>query len=200
MTAMDARPTENASFPAPAVMIVMGVSGSGKSTIGALLARRLHWEFEDADWLHPAANVDKMHNGIPLTDDDRRPWLDAVAAWIDNTRRSGEHAVVACSALKRRYRDILIGDRADVRLVYLKGEETLIARRIATRHEHFMPRSLLHSQFEELEEPGRDENPLVASIEPEPREIVTRILSALNIIEDALPPEQAALKSTGPPA
>ena len=141
-----------------------------------------------------------MHNGIPLTDDDRRPWLDAVAAWIDNTRRSGEHAVVACSALKRRYRDILIGDRADVRLVYLKGEETLIARRIATRHEHFMPRSLLHSQFEELEEPGRDENPLVVSIEPEPREIVTRILSALNIIEDALPPEQAALRSTGPTA
>ena len=197
---MAARPTGKASFPAPAVMIVMGVSGSGKSTIGALLARRLHWEFEDADWLHPASNVDKMHNGIPLTDDDRRPWLDAVAAWIDNTRRSGEHAVVACSALKRRYRDILIGDRADVRLVYLKGEETLIARRIATRHEHFMPRSLLHSQFEELEEPGRDENPIAVSIEPEPREIVTRILSALNIIEDALPPEQAALRSTGPAA
>src|SRR6202040_1649777 len=104
----------------PAVMVVMGVSGSGKSTIGALMARRLRWEFEDADWLHPAANVDKMHNGIPLTDQDRRPWLEAVAAWIDNTRRSGEHAVVACSALKRRYRDILIGDRADVRLVYLK--------------------------------------------------------------------------------
>ena len=149
---VEPRPTNGVSAPAPAVMIVMGVSGSGKSTIGALLARRLRWEFEDADWLHPAANVDKMHNGIPLTDDDRRPWLDAVAAWIDNARRSGEHAVVACSALKRRYRDILIGDRADVRLVYLKGEETLIARRIATRHEHFMPRSLLHSQFEELED------------------------------------------------
>jgi gluconokinase len=197
---VEPRPTNGVSAPAPAVMIVMGVSGSGKSTIGALLARRLRWEFEDADWLHPAANVDKMHNGIPLTDDDRRPWLDAVAAWIDNTRRSGEHAVVACSALKRRYRDILIGDRADVRLVYLKGEETLIARRIATRHEHFMPRSLLHSQFEELEEPGRDENPIAVSIEPEPREIVTRILSALNIIEDALPAEQAALRSTGPAA
>ena len=191
------RTTKNAATPDPAAIIVMGVSGSGKSTIGALLASRLRWEFEDADWLHPAANVEKMHHGIPLTDQDRRPWLNAVAAWIDHCRQSGERSVVACSALKRGYRDILIGDRADVRLVYLKGEETLIARRIATRHEHFMPRSLLHSQFEELEEPGRDENPIAVSIEPEPREIVTRILSALNIIEDALPPEQAALRSTG---
>jgi carbohydrate kinase (thermoresistant glucokinase family) len=179
--------------PAPAVMIVMGVSGSGKSTVGALLARRLHWEFEDADWLHPASNVDKMHNGIPLTDEDRRPWLEAVAAWIDKTRRSGGHAVVACSALKRRYRKILIGDRADVRLVYLKGDETLIARRIAARHEHFMPRSLLHSQFEALEEPGPDEAAIIAAIEPAPREIATRILSALNMVEGALPPEQAPL-------
>jgi gluconokinase len=184
----------------PAVMVVMGVSGSGKSTIGALLARRLRWEFEDADWLHPAANVDKMHNGIPLTDEDRRPWLEAVAASIDKTRSAGGRAVVACSALKRRYRDVLVGDRADVRLVYLKGDETLIARRIATRHEHFMPRSLLHSQFEALEEPGREENPIIVSIVPQPREIITRILSALNIIEDALPPEQAALTSTGPTA
>ena len=184
MTAMDARPTENASFPAPAVMIVMGVSGSGKSTIGALLARRLHWEFEDADWLHPPSNVDKMHNGIALTDEDRWPWLDAVAAWIGKMRISGGHAVVACSALKRRYREILIGDRPDVRLVYLKGDETLIARRIATRHEHFMPRSLLHSQFEALEEPGPDEAPVTVSIEPQPRQIVAQILSALALVED----------------
>jgi gluconokinase len=197
---VEPRPTNGVSVPAPAVMIVMGVSGCGKSTIGALLARRLCWEFEDADWLHPAANADKMHNGIPLTDDDRRPWLDAIAAWIDDTRRSGGHGVVACSALKRRYRDILIGKRTDVRLVFLKGDETLIARRIAARHEHFMPRSLLHSQFEALEEPGRDENPIVVSIEPEPSEIMTRILSALDIIEDALPPEQAALRSTEPTA
>src|ERR1700730_3466708 len=106
---MSDEPKPAKGVSAPAVMIVMGVSGSGKSTIGALLARCLHWEFEDADWLHPAANVDKMHNGIPLTDEDRRPWLEAVATWIDNTRRSGAHAVVACSALKRRYRDVLIG-------------------------------------------------------------------------------------------
>jgi carbohydrate kinase (thermoresistant glucokinase family) len=167
------------SSVAPAVIVVMGVSGSGKSTVGALLALRLQWEFEDADWFHPASNVEKMHSGIPLTDEDRRPWLAAVAAWIDKTRTAHQHGILACSALKRRYRDILIGDRTDVRLVYLKGDETLIARRIATRHEHFMPRNLLHSQFEALEEPGSNEGPVIVSIEPGPREIVAQILSAL---------------------
>ena len=116
--------TEDASSPCPRVVIVMGVSGCGKSTVGALLALRLRWEFEDADWFHPAANVDKMHRGIPLTDEDRWPWLAAVATWIDKTRCSGGHDVIACSALKRRYRDVLIGDRANVRLVYLKGDES----------------------------------------------------------------------------
>ena len=167
--------------PSPSVLIIMGVSGGGKSTIGALLARQLWWEFEDADWLHPASNVDKMHNGIALTDEDRWPWLRAIAHWIDEKRRAGAHGIVACSALKRRYRDVLIGDRADVRLIYLKGDETLIARRIATRHEHFMPPSLLHSQFDLLEEPGSDENPITVSIEPQPREIVARIPSALDL-------------------
>jgi gluconokinase len=180
----------------PAVIIVMGVSGSGKSTIGALLASCLRWEYEDADWFHPPSNVDKMHSGIPLTDEDRWPWLKAVAAWIDKTRRSGGHGVVACSTLKRRYRDVLIGDRADVRLVYLKGDETLIARRIATRHEHFMPASLLHSQFEALEEPGPNEKPITISIEPQPREIVGQILSAINLVADALP-AQSSLRPSG---
>jgi carbohydrate kinase (thermoresistant glucokinase family) len=190
------RPTKETSQPTPTVVIVMGVSGCGKSTVGSLLASRLHWEFEDADWLHPTVNVDKMHNGIPLTDDDRWPWLNAVAAWIDASRHSGGRAVVACSALKRRYRDILIGDRADVRLVYLKGDETLIARRLATRHEHFMPRSLLHSQFEALEEPGPDEKPVVISIEPPPHEIVSQIASALNLADGAEPPQQTLLRSS----
>src|ERR1700754_1043389 len=117
---MEHRTMERASSSAPAVVVAMGVSGSGKSTVGALLASRLRWEFEDADWFHTPANVDKMHRGIPLTDEDRSPWLAAVAGWIDNTRRSGGHAVLACSALKRRYRDVLVGNRADVRLVYLK--------------------------------------------------------------------------------
>jgi gluconokinase len=184
----------------PAVVIVMGVSGSGKTTVGTLLAGRLHWEFEDADWFHPAANVDKMHNGIPLTDEDRWPWLRAIAAWIDATRRAGRHGVIACSALKRRYRDLLIGDRADVRLVYLKGDEKLIARRMATRHEHFMPPGLLRSQFDALEEPGPDENPVTVSIEMQPREIVARILSALNAGEGTLPPEPNSQGSSGPVA
>ena len=185
---MPIRSTPDASPPVPAVVIIMGVSGCGKSTVGALLAHRLGWDFEDADWFHPASNVDKMHDGIPLTDEDRWPWLNAIAAWIDKTRRSGGHGVIACSALKRRYRDFLIGDRANVRLIYLKGDETLIGRRIATRHEHFMPRSLLHSQFVALEEPGPDEHPVVASIEPRPSVIVARILSALNVVTDPLPP------------
>jgi gluconokinase len=124
--------TKDAAMFDPAAIVVMGVSGAGKST---LLASRLRWEFEDADWLHPIANVDKMHRGIPLTDEERWPWLNAVAAWIDHCRRSAIRGVIACSALKRRYRDILIGDRADVRLVYLKGKEELIAHRISTRHD-----------------------------------------------------------------
>jgi gluconokinase len=198
---MDDRSTRTGTAPPfPSVVVIMGVSGCGKSTVGALLARRLQWEFEDADWFHPAANVDKMHNGIALTDEDRRPWLDAIAAWIDETRHAGEHGVVACSALKRRYRDVLIGERADVRLVYLKGDETLIARRIATRHEHFMPAGLLRSQFEALEEPGPDETPITISIEPQPPEIVARILSALNIGQEALPPERKSQRSSGPRA
>ena len=188
--------TEDTSPPAPRVVVVMGVSGCGKSTVGALLALHLRWEFEDADWFHPACNVDKMHSGIPLTDEDRWPWLNAVAARIDKTRCSGGHGVIACSALKRRYRDVLIGFRADVRLVYLKGDETLIARRIATRHEHYMPPSLLHSQFEALEEPGPDENPVIVSIEPQPREIVAQILSALNMVERAQPLKQTSLRSS----
>src|SRR4029077_11678196 len=127
---------------------------------------------------------------------ERWPWLNAVAAWIDHCRRSAIRGVIACSALKRRYRDILIGDRADVRLVYLKGKEELIAHRISTRHEHFMPPSLLHSQFEALEEPGPDENPIIVSIEPKPREIVAQILSALKMVECAQPPKQTSLRSS----
>jgi gluconokinase len=181
----------------PAVVIVMGVSGSGKSTIGTLLAMRLHWEFEDGDWFHPAANIDKMHRGIPLTDEDRWPWLAAIAEWIDKTRAAGGHGVIACSALKRRYRDVLIGARKDVRLVYLKGDEAVIARRFLTRHEHFMPASLLHSQFQALEEPGPNEDPITVSIEPAPREIVSRIVSGLCTVESASADERSSVRPLG---
>ena len=168
-----------ASPAMPSILVVMGVSGCGKSTIGTQLAIQLHWEFEDGDWFHPARNIDKMQAGIPLTDEDRAPWLIAIADFIDQARLSGTHAVVACSALKRRYRTVIIGNRPDVRLIYLKGSMELIARRIAARHEHFMPQSLLRSQFEALEEPGPEERPIVMSIEPRPREIVSEILEML---------------------
>lgn len=163
----------------PSILVVMGVSGSGKSTIGTQLALQLHWEFEDGDWFHPARNIDKMQAGIPLTDEDRAPWLIAIADFIDQARVSGRHVVVACSALKRRYRAVIIGNRPDVQLVYLKGDMELIGRRIAARHEHFMPQSLLQSQFDALEEPGPDEHAIVVSIEPRPREIVAKIVEAL---------------------
>jgi gluconokinase len=163
----------------PAFIIVMGVSGSGKSTIGAKLAVALHWDYEDADWFHPKANVAKMHAGHPLTDDDRWPWLKAIAAWMDEARRKGEHAVIGCSALKRAYRKILLGNHADVRLVYLQGTRDLIASRLALRHGHFMPADLLDSQFAALEEPGEEEMPIVISIDAGPQEVVRRILASL---------------------
>ncbi|HEY1983565.1 MAG TPA: gluconokinase [Xanthobacteraceae bacterium] len=164
-----------------AVLVLMGVSGSGKSTIAAMLAHRLQWVYEDGDWLHPKSNIEKMHHGEPLTDKDRWPWLHAIADWIDGIRASGQHGIVACSALKRVYRDILVGDRRDVRIVYLKGDRDLIAQRIAARADHFMPPQLLDSQFEALEEPQADEHPIVVSIAPHPREIVEAIVEKLGV-------------------
>ena len=178
---------ETASLPRkPSVVVVMGVSGCGKSTIASMLAHRLNWIYEDGDWFHPQSNVRKMHAGEPLTDEDRWPWLHGIAAWIDATRRVGNHGTVACSALKRAYRDILVGKRTDVRIVYLKGEQDLIARRLAARDGHFMPPSLLESQFAALEEPQPDEHPIVVSIVPHPREIVEEIVKRL--VEDVSPP------------
>jgi len=159
----------------------MGVSGCGKSTIASMLAHRLNWIFEEGDWFHPQSNVEKMHSGVPLTDEDRWPWLHGIAAWIDATQRVGNHGTIACSALKRAYRDILVGNRPDVRLVYLKGERDLIARRLAARDGHFMPPSLLDSQFATLEEPKADERPIVVSIVPHPRRIVEEIVKKLGI-------------------
>jgi gluconokinase len=163
----------------PSVLVVMGVSGSGKSTIAAMLAHRLNWIFEEGDWFHPPSNIEKMHRGEPLTDEDRWPWLEGIAAWIDATRHAGNHGTVACSALKRAYRDILIGERRDVRIVYLKGGRDLIARRLAARNGHFMPPALLDSQFATLEEPQPDEHPIVVPIAAHPREVVEQIVKKL---------------------
>src|SRR5262245_19824036 len=163
----------------PSIIVVMGVSGCGKSTVASMLAHRLNWVYEDGDWFHPPSNVRKMHSGEPLTDQDRWPWLHGIAAWIDASRRVGIHGTVACSALKRTYRDVLVGERPDVRIVYLKGALELIARRLAARDGHFMPPSLLDSQFATLEEPQPDEHPIVVSIVPHPRQIVEEIVKRL---------------------
>jgi gluconokinase len=129
----------------PVIAVVMGVSGSGKTTVSALLAAALGCRFQEGDNLHPAENVEKMHGGTPLTDADRIPWLRKIAEEIDSWRARGESGVLTCSALKRSYRDIIIGDRPGVTLVYLKGSYDLIRRRMTARHEHFMPVALLDS-------------------------------------------------------
>lgn len=159
----------------PVVIIVMGVSGSGKTTIARLLAERLGWQFAEADEFHSAANVAKMRSGTPLTDEDRWPWLASIAEFIDQVRASGKHAVVTCSALKRRYRDVLVGARPDVALVHLQGDyDTIASRRAASPH-HYMPVSLLKSQFDALEPPGADERPIVIDNRATPEEIVSAI-------------------------
>lgn len=143
---------------APTVAVVMGVSGSGKTTLGEALAKRLGWDFQEGDDLHPPANIAKMRAGIPLTDADRAPWLAKVEAWVADELRQGRSGVIACSALKRAYRDEIVAGRANVRLVFLKGDHDLIAGRLAQRHGHFMPPSLLDSQFEALEAPAPSEH------------------------------------------
>ena len=167
-----------APFP-PTVVVVMGVSGSGKTTVAAGVAAKLGCPYQEGDDLHPQANVDKMHSGIPLTDDDRWPWLDRIAAVIDGWREEGQSGVLSCSALKRAYRDVLIGDRSGVRLVYLRGSQALIHQRMAARHGHFMPLGLLDSQFAILQAPGADERPIVVDIGGTPAEIVAAIIRQL---------------------
>jgi gluconokinase len=173
----DARPMT------PCALIAMGVSGSGKSTVGKALADRLGLRFEDGDKFHPASNVAKMHAGIPLTDDDRWPWLKAIADEIDRACEAGEPVVIACSALKRAYRDVLVHGRRDVRIIYLRGDQPLIARRLALRKDHFMPPGLLTSQFQTLEPPGDDEPVIAVSIDAPVDAIVDDILRQLQLVE-----------------
>src|SRR5476651_390309 len=165
----------------PCALVVMGVSGSGKSTIADKLAERLGWTYEDGDKFHPASNVAKMSAGHPLTDEDRWPWLQAIADEIDRVCEAGERAVIACSALKRAYRDILVHGRSDVRMVYLNGSQELIASRLAQRKGHFMPPGLLASQFKTLEPPDESEHPVTVSIDGSVDAIVDDIVSQLGL-------------------
>ncbi len=167
------------------ILVVMGVSGSGKTTVARGLAERLGWRFQEGDALHPPSNVAKMSAGTPLTDDDRWPWLAAIAAVIDGWRAQGVSGIATCSALKRAYRAVLVGDRADVRLVYLAGDKALISRRMAARKGHFMPAALLDSQFAALEPPGADERPIVVDIGPEPQAIVDALVARLGVTATA---------------
>ena len=170
-----------ADAPKPIIAIAMGVSGSGKTTVAVLIAAALGCQFQEGDDLHPQENVEKMRGGTPLTDADRMPWLRAIAAEIDGWRARGESGVLTCSALKRSYRDILIGGRSDVALVYLKGSYDLIHRRMAARHEHYMPVALLDSQFATLEEPTPDEHPIVVDIGGKPKEIAAEAVRQLRL-------------------
>lgn len=160
-------------------VVVMGVAGSGKTTIGEKLAERLGWPYQDADKFHPAANVQKMSAGHPLTDEDRWPWLRAIADEIDRVCSRAGHVVIGCSALKRAYRDVLVHDRDDVRIVYLDGSQELIARRLKARKGHFMPPALLDSQFSTLQPPGPDEHPVTVSIDASVEAIVGAIMRKL---------------------
>lgn len=161
------------------VLAVMGVSGSGKTTVGTLLAGRLGWAYAEADDFHSQANVAKMAAGHPLTDEDRGPWLAAIAAWIDERIARHEPGVVTCSALKRRYRDVL--RRPEVQFVYLEGSRALIAQRLAARHGHFFRAEMLDSQFAALEPPAADEAAVIVPIQGTPAEIVDAVIAAVGV-------------------
>ena len=182
------------------ILIVAGVSGSGKTTVGAMLAGRLGWRFADADEFHPAANIEKMRAGTPLTDDDRWPWLRAIGAWMDERIARNESAVITCSALKRSYRDMLLGGRPQVRMVFLAADRQVLARRLAARHGHFFPQQLLGTQFDDLEPPRPDEHVITIVPADDPADTVTSIIAVLFAGEKAPGTDAAAGTSTPPSA
>jgi gluconokinase len=160
------------------VIVLMGVAGSGKTSVGQLLAQRLGWQFRDADDFHPASNRAKMRRGVPLDDNDRRPWLHAVRALLVQFLAKGKNAIVACSALKESYRQALAGDSEEIKFVYLKGPLPLIAGRLAQRHGHFFDPALLRTQFDDLEEPH---GVVAVDITPPPEVIADSIIAALKL-------------------
>ncbi len=164
--------------PAP-VLVFMGPAGTGKSTVAGMLAGRLGWDFQEGDDLHPAENVAKMAAGHALTDDDRWPWLDRVAAWIDGQLAAGRPGVITCSALKRSYRDVLRRD--DVTFVLLLGDPALVLERLLRRQGHFMPPALLTSQFDTLEIPDADERAIHIDLDLTPQEQVDTVIAQLHL-------------------
>ncbi len=162
-------------------VVVMGVSGSGKTTVAELLVKRLGWTFAEGDSLHPPANVEKMRRGIALDDADRAPWLDRIGEELKAWGQHGRSGVLTCSALKRAYRARILAARPDVRFVYLKGSEALIQARVTARHHEYMPASLLKSQFETLEEPRPDEGIVTVDAGETPEAEVEDIIAALDL-------------------
>lgn len=159
----------------------MGVSGSGKTTVGTLLAERLGWPYADADQFHPAVNVAKMRSGVPLDDEDRWPWLEMMGTWIDRQIAAGRSAVTTGSALKRAYRDMLRRDRPELRIVYLEGDRELFGARMTSRKGHFFPVTLLDSQLRELEPPAPDEGVLTVPAADTPARIVAQVVERLGL-------------------
>jgi gluconokinase len=166
----------------PPIVIVMGVAGSGKTIVGALLSGKLGWTYAEADTFHPAANVAKMAAGHPLDDADRLPWLEAIGTWIDERHAADEPGIVSCSGLKRSYRDLLRDGRPEVRVVFLDGSREVIHQRLVARHGHYMKPEMLDSQFADLEPPTSDEHVLSISVENTPADIVDTIIRELELV------------------
>jgi carbohydrate kinase (thermoresistant glucokinase family) len=183
-------------LPSPVVLVIMGVSGAGKSTIAALLAERLGWTFEEGDSLHPTANVEKMAAGIPLTDDDRWPWLAKIADWIDGRLDTGENGIITCSALKRSYRNVLNRRGSGVEFVFLALDRADLEERVEHREGHFMPSSLLDSQLATLEPPVPSEPAIMVDAGPDSRLVVDRILRDLGLTPKPLPPVKTSPRRT----
>ena len=163
------------------IIILMGVSGCGKTTVGTKLAGQLGWIFQEGDALHSEKNIEKMSCGTPLSDIDRKPWLHSISQWIDSHCLSDKNGVISCSALKKSYRLKITTNKDNIHLVYLRGTKELLLKRLTQRTDHFMPPDLLTSQLHILEEPGADENVLVLAIDRLPGDIVSSIRDSLGL-------------------
>jgi gluconokinase len=171
------------------ILIIGGPAGSGKTTVGAMLAGRLGWSFADADSFHPPANIEKMRHGHPLTDQDRWPWLEAICAWMDERIAAGESAIVTCSALRRAYRDKLLAGRPEARMIFLLADRETLASHLTVRDGHFFPYDLLDSQLADLEVPHGEKNVLVLTPTGPPEATVEKILGLLPDLDQADGPQ-----------